>query len=291
MRFILSILVVLSLTALLLFFGSDSHVSSARVSAPAVKPSDTLKEITNSATPTEVGEKLSYVASWSNFVAAGRLSMETQEASDKSNLRFIADFNPIGLVKSLYNVSHHYDSTVERTTLLPNQFIARTKEQTRSGPEEKESEVKFDQSKHVAKVDNKSITIAPQTYDYVSLLYAMRKLDLKDGKTYTLMGFDGKNNFTTEIEVLGRESVNVGEDSRKAIKVALRYGKAKEKPSDEYEVRIWFSDDVAHVPLVITANPPFGLVKAELRSATTNAKSAPSAPSEDKLKPQNESSG
>src|SRR5579871_2397876 len=142
MKVLLSVFTVLFLTATLLFFGAERQVSSARVSAPVTTPPETIKEISDNTSPTQVGEKLSYVASWSNFVSAGKLSMEKQEAPDKSNIRLVADFAPTGLVKSLYNVIHHYDSTVEKNTLLPNQFISRIPEQTRTGPEDTESEVK-----------------------------------------------------------------------------------------------------------------------------------------------------
>src|SRR5215472_10987664 len=169
MKLMISVLTMLTLAGLILFFGVGGHRNIAdRIVIPGTTLAST-NEITESSIPVAVGEKLSYVASWSNFVAAGRLSMETQESSDKSTIRLIADFAPTGLVKSIYNVNHHYDSTVEKTSLLPNQFVSRTREQTKSGPEEKETEVKFDQSKHTARIDNKTFSIAPQTYDFISL--------------------------------------------------------------------------------------------------------------------------
>ena len=186
-------------------------------------------------------------------------------------------------------MTNHYDSTVEKATMLPNSFVIRSRETSKTGPSEKKSEVKFDQTKHVALVDDSKVSIAPQTYDYISLIYAVRARELKEGQKYSLMGFDGKNKFATDIEVLGKEDVMVGTETRKAIKVSIAYGKEGEKPNDDNEIRVWFSDDAQHTPLVITANPPFGLIKVELKNngnpVSNTAGDKKAAPSEDRIKP------
>ena len=255
--------------------------------APSVAGSAATTAKADKASPITTGERLNYVASWSNFLTAGKLSLSVQESPDKKSFLIHADAETVGLVKALYNMSNHYDSTLEKSTLLPNLFSIRSKDLSRPGAADKQSEVKFDQTKHVAKTDEESISIAPQTYDMISILYAMRMLDLKQGKKYPLAGFDGKNKFQLEAEVLGPETIDVGGESNKAIKVAVRYGKDGDTPNDENEIRIWFSQDAKHTPLLINANPPFGLIKVELRSpnASTADGTKRAVPREDPIRP------
>src|SRR5258708_17599158 len=93
--------------------GSETSTISSKApsatSAKADKPS-----------PISTGEKLNYVASWSNFLTAGRLSLSVLESPDKKSFLLHADAETVGLVKALYNMSNHYDSTLEKSTLLPN---------------------------------------------------------------------------------------------------------------------------------------------------------------------------
>ena len=250
------------------------------------KPASATSAKADRSSPIAAGEKLNYVASWSNFLMAGRLSLSVQESPDKKSFLLHADAETVGLVKALYNMSNHYDSTLEKSTLLPNLFSIRSKDLSKPGAADKQSEVKFDQTKHVAKTVDDSISIAPQTYDLISIVYAMRMLDLKPGKKYPLAGFDGKNKFSLEAEVMGTESVDVGGEPNRGIKVAVSYGKDGETPNDENEIRIWFSEDVKHTPLIISANPPFGLIKVELRipGAPTNGTKR-AMPREDPIKP------
>jgi hypothetical protein len=242
--------------------------------------------IADKSSPITVGEKLNYVASWSNFLAAGKLSLSVQESPDKKSILVHADAETVGLVRALYAMSNHYDSTLDKSSMLPNLFSIRSKDSNKPGAPDKQSETRFDQAKHVARTNDGTVTIPPQTYDMISIVYAMRMLDLKEGKKYPLSGFDGKSRFSLEAEVLGPESIDIGSESYKAIKVAVHFGKDDETPNDENEIRIWFSNDAKHIPLVISANPPFGLVKVELRTPGSPDKPARRAmPSEDPLRP------
>src|SRR5882724_7845879 len=157
-------------------WAQQSRVESS--AAPARGSSATISK-PDKPSPIVTGERLNYVASWSNFLTAGKLSLSVQDSPDKKSFLIHADAETVGLVKALYNMSNHYDSTLEKSTLLPNLFSIRSKDASRPGAADKQSEVKFDQTKHVAKTVDDSISIAPQTYDLISIVYAMRMLDLK----------------------------------------------------------------------------------------------------------------
>jgi len=275
--------IVLMVAMVLGLWAQQSRIDSAATSA---NNSSTIMSKSDKPSPIATGERLNYVASWSNFLTAGKLSLSVQESPDKKSLVIHADAETVGLVKALYNLSNHYDSTLDKTTMLPNLLSIRSKDTSRPGAADKQSEVKFDQTKHIAKTNEESVSIAPQTYDMISILYAMRMLDMKQGKKYPLSGFDGKNKFSLEAEILGPESVDVGGEANKAIKVAVRYGKDGETPNDENEIRIWFSNDAKHTPLLINANPPFGMIKVELRTSAANTNGTKKAmPREDPIRP------
>src|SRR5215213_9081628 len=133
-----------------------------------------------------VGEKLNYEVSWSSFLIAGELIIETKDrrAFDGIEAYHVsAQAKSVGLVSAVvYKVNDIYESFLDAATLQP----FRADKRSRHGKKTAESSVILDQAKRTARLSSgKTITIPPDTYDLAGLLYAVRSMDLNVGKSRT----------------------------------------------------------------------------------------------------------
>ncbi|MBC7929864.1 MAG: DUF3108 domain-containing protein, partial [Rubrivivax sp.] len=96
-------------------------------------------------------------------------------------------------------------------------------------------------------------------------LFRARALPLAQGVTYTLAVQNGETVYNAELKVIGRELLKNNVGSSNAIITQVRVGGNKE--ADDYRVRVYFTDDERHVPVLITARHRAGEIRAELASA------------------------
>jgi len=97
--------------------------------------------------------------------------------------------------------------------------------------------------------------------DVASAVFFIRAARLADGDTLTMPIFTGSKLFKGLAEVEGRAKVETPLGERDAIRVRLRTefsGKLNAR-----ELRIWFSDDAAHVPMRMEADFALGPVVVE----------------------------
>jgi hypothetical protein len=103
--------------------------------------------------------------------------------------------------------------------------------------------------------------VPPGSVDVASAVFFLRSLRLGDGDTVTMPIFTGAKLFKGIAEVEGRGSIDTPLGPRQAIRVRLRTefsGKLNAR-----ELRMWFSDDAAHVPMRMEADFALGPVVVE----------------------------
>jgi len=229
------------------------------VKTPAAAPT--------SGAPFQIGERLSFNVSWSNFVTAARLELEVADrgaffGQDGYQLR--AKVETIGYVRSIFtDLDNQYTAYVDAKTTLPY----RAENSTRQGLSREDASIIFDQAGHTARYpDGSSTAIPPNTYDLASLVYALRLKPLKAGESYKCAVLYDKEIIEIEALVKPRERIISQAGSYDAIRVELTT-KSKKFNLSKYRVRVWFSDDAQHLPVTITAQLAFGDVRAELSSA------------------------
>ncbi len=225
--------------------------------------------------PFQIGERLSFNVSWSNFVTAARLELEVADrgaffGQDGYQLR--AKVETMGYVRSIFtDLDNQYTAYVDAKTALPY----RAENSIRHGLNQEDISIVFDQLGHTARYpDGSSVTIPPNTYDLASLIYALRLRNLKAGESYKCAVLYDKETIEIEALVKPRERVISQAGSYDAIRVELTT-KSKKFNLSKYRVRAWFSDDAQHLPVTITAQLPFGEVRAELSSAVIVAPTKP----------------
>jgi len=218
--------------------------------------------------PFAVGERLNYEVSWSSFVVAGELTLETKERRQFDGIdgyHVTAQAQSVGLVSVMgYKVNDTYESFINAETLMP--FKAQRR--TRHGNKREESSVVLDQQGRTARLsDGRSIEIPENTYDLAGLLYGVRAMDLTIGKARTVTLLEDDKLYTIRVEPEAREKVYTRAGEYNTIKISTRSVDAR-GARDPYKLRFYLTNDSRRLPVLITAEPAWGEVRVELTSAT-----------------------
>ncbi len=105
------------------------------------------------------------------------------------------------------------------------------------------------------------VEVPPGACDVASAVFFLRTARLADGDTISLPIFTGAKLFRGLAEVEGRGPLETPLGVRQAIKVRLRTEFSGNLSARE--VRMWFSDDAAHVPMRMEADFALGPVVVE----------------------------
>ncbi|HEV3471331.1 MAG TPA: DUF3108 domain-containing protein [Pyrinomonadaceae bacterium] len=231
-----------------------------------------------SAAPYRVGEQLTYNVAFSNFPTAAHVELRVAGRGQfygREGVELSAHVETTGVVyAALYALNSTYTTYVEPATGLPY----RARRNIQEGPRVEDVTREFN-----APVGTSAIPPAQTaggsfgSFDFVSALYRIRALPLTPGATYTLLVQNGSTVYDAEVRVKGRELVktNVGSSNAVVAQVHVRGNEA----ADDYRVRVYFTDDERHVPVLITARHRVGEIRAELASAEilTETPAAPGA--------------
>ncbi len=235
------------------------------------KPATPKAEKTTPVTMSEgtafaAGERLAYNVTWSRFVTAARLETEVVERGaffGQEGYQLRTKLETTGDVKTIFfELYNQYTSYASLKSLLPY----RSENTIRQGVKQNDETIIFDQAHREARFNDESTLPLPaNTYDFVSLLYALRQQPLAEGWKQSFSVLYGKQLLEIEAEVKKREAITSQAGRYNAVRVDFT---PKEKQFNKYRARVWFSDDTQHLPIVLTAQLPFGEVRAELTNAT-----------------------
>ncbi len=212
--------------------------------------------------PFKIGEQLSF----NFYLGAATQPVGTANFQVRQRGKF---FNRDGILLSavlfttpagqrLFPVSDKIDAYVDATTLLPY----RTELQVQEGNHRVQGVVTIDQERGTAVVtDGKSLEIPVGTYDWVSILYALRSFDLTPPKRNALSLLINKQPRTLFITANKRETIELGGQRIPAVQLSLVTDDAQ---GDRLALRLWVSLDRRRLPLRITATTPIGPVRADL---------------------------
>lgn len=249
MKKYLTIIGLLLLATVSISVAAGTQLQPASAKKPAVKPG--LKS----------GERLVYIVKW-NELAAAKVQLETDEADKKDGYRVELKIDTIGMAKEIVVVKDRFTAFINGETRLPY----RAEREILEGPKSEQGTIVYDQEKHTATIGNeKPMSVPPQTHDIASLLWAIRNVDLKAGTTERLQALNSsdKKVFVTIIETGKSAAVKTGAGTFQAVELAVKL-QDERQPSDKFAIRIWISDDARRLPVLITAQPPFGKVRMEL---------------------------
>jgi hypothetical protein len=170
---------------------------------------------------------------------------------------------------ALYSINNNYVSFVDPTSGLP----FRSQQTIREGMRIEDVTKDLNDALGTPAMPSAQTTAHPGTFDFLSAFYRLRSLPLDQGASYSISVQNGARLFNADVRVIGHETIKTGMGSAKCVVTEIRVRNDQE--ADRFQVRIYFSDDERHVPLLVTARHRAGEIRAELASAEFIKEAAP----------------
>ena len=231
------------------------------IAPPAIKPEDStaLLKFTR--------EKLSYSLYWFG-IHVGNAELEALDRSGKLIIKSQVHSTPA--ISAFYKVDDHSESMVVNG--VPVNFRIKQQE----GKYRSDKETVFDpDKKHVTFFDYIKGTKddypiqSDELWDLISGFYYLRTQPFEVGKTIYIDIFDSNKFFQAEVNVIGKERIELSEtnilDTVKVKPVLKSEGLFQNKG----DILIWLTDDDNKTPVKVETKIPIGKVVAILKSLET----------------------
>lgn len=210
-----------------------------------------------------VGERLTYNVNFSHFISAAHVELLVGARGtffDREGIQLRAHVETVGVVSvALLSINNDYTTYVDPQTGLPY----RAQQLVRQGGRTSEAARDYNQAAGMDAIPSRLRTGEfPGTYDLLSALYRIRAMPLTDRSSYLITAEHDGDQYRAEVKVTGRELIKTNVGSFNTIVTRVNV-----KGSTDYEIRVYFSDDERHVPVLIIAKHPAGEIRAELTSS------------------------
>jgi hypothetical protein len=207
-----------------------------------------------------VGERLTYNVNYSQFIAAAHVELVIAAQGrffDHDGIQLKAHVETTGVVNvALLSLNNDYVTYVFADSGLPY----RSQQVVREAGRTSEASVDYNQPAGTDAIPGKlRVGEFPGIYDLLSALYRVRAMPLTPGATYYTTVRSENDEYHAEIKVFGKGSIKTSVGSFDAIGTQI-----KVKGGPGYDVRVYFSDDEWHVPVLLTAHQGDADIQAEL---------------------------
>ena len=221
------------------------------------------------------GEWFKFKMSYSGFLKAGNatLSLNETKLDGKPVFHVVGKGWTTGLIKAFFKVKDRYESYFDKETGVPYKFIRKIDE----GGHTKDIEIKFDQKKKIAEVNNKkkkktkTVATEQDVQDMVSMYYHLRNsieiASLAQGDEIETNMFFDEENYGFKLKYLGKETIKVDINGSKVKVKTVKfrpYVMAGRVFKEEESLTLWVSADKNKIPLKIKADLAVGSLRAEL---------------------------
>jgi hypothetical protein len=208
----------------------------------------------------QVGERLTYNVSFSQFVSAAHVQLYVAGRGtffNREGIQLRAHAQTAGVVNvAVFAINNDYTTYVDSATGLP----FRAQQVVREADRTSDSAGDYHQPAGIATLPAQGGTgVFPGTYDLLSALYRVRALPLVDGASYLITVHNAGEEYQAEVRVIGHQVIKTGAGSFSTVITRLNV-----KGRRDNNIRIYFSDDERHVPVLVTAKPQAGEIRAEL---------------------------
>ena len=208
--------------------------------------------------PYRVGERLTYNVSFSNFPSAAHVEVEVVSHAvhfGRDAIELRAHVETTGVVNvALFAINNDYLTFIEPESGLP----FRAEESVRDAIKSSDSVQDFNQPAGNEAIPPKQKGF-PGTYDFLSAFYRARALPLNDGGVYNFTVRGEGADYQAELKVTGREVIRTNVGSFPAIVTQIKVSNSPLR-----SLKVYFSDDAGHVPVLVVARLSAGELRAEL---------------------------
>lgn len=220
-----------------------------------------------SALPFSVGERLEFKLSWSG-ISAGTTVMEVKEIAnigEREAFHMVSRSKPSKFVSAFYEVNNWTDFYIDAKTLAPLKYEVLREKKGRKQRKSAIFDLKRNEVEFTKDGKKKIVKVTEGIIDPFSIVYYLRSRELKPKEVIELDTFSNGKLYTTHIEVIGREKVDVEAGTFQTIKVHTR---SKDKGSENFkekgETFTWFTDNQYKIPVKIEVKIKVGYIRAEL---------------------------
>lgn len=220
--------------------------------------------------PFSPGEKITLRVRWA-FIPAGEVVLEIlpfEMVNGMKSYHFAMTARTYALVDPFYKVRDRIDAYTDAE--MTHSILYKKKQQ---GKSKRNVVVTFDWEKKEAQYSNfdeqrEPVSILPGSFDPLSVFYAFRLFDLKEGVKITASVTDGKKFVTGEATVLRKEKIYVADAWYETylIEPDLKHLGGVFKKSKNAKLRIWVTADKRRMPIKIKSKVAVGSFVAELIS-------------------------
>ena len=197
--------------------------------------------------PYRVGERLTFDISFSNFISAAHVEIRVVALGNffgREAVLLRGHVETTGVVSvALFAINDDYISYVDPQTGLPYRSELVARDGTRASENTQE--------------------LSGGLHDFLSAIYRIRATSLTEGTTQRVSVRRGLEEYQIELKVTGRENVKTKAGSFNAIATQVRIS----NNSTSRSIRVFFSEDERHLPVLATARLSGGEVRAELAAS------------------------
>jgi hypothetical protein len=220
-----------------------------------------------------LGERLTYNVSFSQFISAAHVELFVAARGtffNREGIQLRAHAETSGVVNvAVFAINNDYTTYVDPATGLP----FRAEQLVREADRTSDSKSDYNQPAGISGLPGQAgAGVFPGTYDLLSALYRVRALPLADGASYFITVRNAGSEYQAEVKVSGHQVIKTGVGSFNTVVTRLNV-----KGRHENNIRIYFSDDERHVPVLVTAKEQSGEIRAELVGSELFVPARPSA--------------
>lgn len=243
----------------------------------AAQAKNEVADIAFSKAPYQVGERLTYHVTFSSFIDAAHIEVLVAERGTfftRDGLQLRAHVETTGVVNAaLYSINNDYTSYIDPETGIPY----RTQQVIREGGRISDTSSEYNQPVGTTAIPPKlRLGEFPGTYDFISAIYRLRAQPLAQGGKYYFTVRSDLDQYNAELRVAGRELIKTNVGSFNTIVTEVRV--PNDADANSYRIRIYFSDDERHVPVLITARHRSGDIRVELAGSEFITPTQPTTP-------------
>src|SRR6185503_4717158 len=196
-----------------------------------------------------VGERLTYDVSFAHFVSAAHVELSVAGRGryfDRDGIELRAHVETTGVVNvALLALNNDYVTYVDAVTGLPY----RAQQVVRQAGKTSEASSNYNQPAGADAIPAKSRgSESSGTFDLLSAVYRLRAMPLAEGLAYPISARNDDVQYPAEMQITGRALIKTGVGSFNTLVAKIN---ARGAPLSN--IRVYFSDDQWHVPVLITA--------------------------------------
>jgi len=232
----------------------------------AQRATDVAATAAPSSAPYTVGERLTYNVSFANYTTAAHVEMWVARRGrffEREGVELRAHVETIEVVNAaLFPFNSDFVSYINPTSGQP----FRSQQFTREGTLAADVERDYNQPVGISAIPSRlTRDVVFGSFDPLSALYRVRALPLPPKATYRLEVAYNNESYRVEVRVTGRELVRTNVGTFNCIVTQVR---ARDTSgANNFPMRVYFSDDERHVPVLVIVQHPAGEIQARLASS------------------------